>query len=192
MNNKPNILLTSIGLSCEKAATFVQEFFTSTDKIVTIIVTASEGKKQNKYVLKALEQFQTLGFTDIHLVDLETGDQVPENTDILYVSGGNTFTLMYFARLAQLDMTIKKILDRGGLYIGVSAGSIIMGDTVRSAEILGDENIIGLDDYQGFNFIPQTIFPHADDVIREEVKNSNMHNNAVFIENDEVVNFTLY
>jgi dipeptidase E len=191
MNKIHKIILTSIGLSCEKAFNYVKEFLSNTNHTVSIIVTASKGKKQDKYVLLAVQQFQQLGITNIHLVDLEYDETVSDDTTILYVAGGNTFHLMYFAQKSAFQKTITDLLDKGGLYIGVSAGSIIMGKTIAGASILGDENTIALKDLNGFNYVNNTIFPHADETIQQQVKELGIYENVLYIENDEVISIDL-
>ncbi len=184
-NNKGFILLTSIGLSCEKAFEYLKTFSENLPKVVSIIVTASEDKKDNKYVKLAVSQFNKIGIQDVRLIDLELGEIVPSNTDIIYVSGGNTFHLMYYVKQSNFIKSIQDILAKKGLYIGVSAGSIIVGNSIESAFVAGDNNLMMLDDLTGLNLVDFSVFPHSDEEIELEIANHKKFKNPLFIKNDE-------
>lgn len=177
--------MTSIGLSCDKVFEFLKSFSENLPKVVSIIVTASEDKKDNKYIKLAVSQFNEIGIKNIHLIDLEQGETLPLNTDIIYVSGGNTFHLMYYVRQSNFIKSIKDVLAKKGLYIGVSAGSIIIGNSIESAFVAGDDNLIMLDDLTGLNLVDFSVFPHSDEEIELEVANHKKFKNPLFIKNDE-------
>ena len=68
---------------------------------------------------------------------------------------------MKYARLTNFDQSIKNLLKRNGCYVGVSAGSIILGQSIDIAsELCADPNDVGLTDMRGFNLIPYIILPH--------------------------------
>lgn len=185
-NNKGFILLTSTGLSCEKTNNYVNSFVKNKPNIVSIVVTASEDKKENKYVKLAIEQFKKLGIEKINLIDLEIGEVVPKETTILYVSGGNTFKLMHYVRKSNFIDSIKKILSQNGLYIGVSAGSIIVGNSIESASVgKGDENTVGLDNFTGLGLIDFSIFPHSNEETQLEVTSNKKFKKPLFIIDDQ-------
>ncbi|MFA7315811.1 MAG: Type 1 glutamine amidotransferase-like domain-containing protein [Candidatus Paceibacterota bacterium] len=181
-NNKSLILLTSTGLSYQETDNYVNDFCKSKSNIVSIVVTASEDKKENKYVKLAIEQFKELGIEKINLIDLEIGEVVPKETTILYVSGGNTFKLMHHVRKSNFIDSIKNTLSQNGLYIGVSAGSIIVGNSIESA---GDENTVGLDNFTGLGLIDFSIFPHSNEETKLEVTSNEKFKNPIFIRDDQ-------
>ncbi len=174
-----------MGLSCEKAFEYLKTFSENLPQVVSIVVTASEDKKDNKYVKLAVSQFNEIGIQDVHLIDLELGETVSPNTDILYVAGGNTFHLMYYARQSNFIKSIQNVLVKKGLYIGVSAGSIIVGNSIESASVAGDDNLIMLDDLTGLNLVDFSVFPHSDEKIELEVANDKKFKNPLFIKNEE-------
>ena len=50
---------------------------------------------------------------------------------------------------------------KGRNYIGASAGSVIMGSTIKSCSVFKrDENKVGLNVFSGLNFVPYEIYPH--------------------------------
>lgn len=76
---------------------------------------------------------------------------------VVYLSGGNTYTFLNSAKKRNLQPILEKILDKGGLLIGASAGSLMMTPTI---ELAASENLISLQDSSGFNFVPFEFFPH--------------------------------
>lgn len=171
--NTGKLLLTSTGLSSENIAKRFQSFFTDPgSQAVAIVTTASEDKEQNKYSQLAKKQFEGMGFTKIDFIDLETEPATNFSSyGVIYVCGGNTFKLLKFAREANFQSSIDDLLKRNGVYVGVSAGSIIVGPSIDIAnEVEPDPNDIGLEDLTGFNITNLVILPHYSPEIEEETK----------------------
>lgn len=196
--NKGFIFLTSTGLSSENVSLKFRSLVpNSKDISVAIITTAAEGKSENKYSQLAKKQFEEIGFVTVDFVDLETEPQKDFSSyGVIYVCGGNTFKLLQFARDADFKSSIEKLLERGGIYIGVSAGSIIVGPSIAIAgEIESDENDVGLEDLTGFGITDLIILPHYAPEIEEgviafenkySVKVQRLNNSqAILIENDQ-------
>lgn len=166
------IILTSTGLSAELVRRIVIKYFDTLPlKSVAIVTTAAEGKKDNKYSKLAEAQFKELGFSMIDFVDIEINPQADfSKYNVLYVCGGNTFKLLKYAREANFKDTIEKLLDRGGVYIGVSAGAIILAPTIQIAASVDPEpNEVGISDLTGLDLINFEIHPHYDPSQDEEL-----------------------
>lgn len=171
--NTGKLLLTSTGLSSENIAKRFQSFFADPrSQAVAIVTTAAEGKDQNKYSQLAKKQFEEMGFTKIDFIDLEAEpDRDFSSYGVIYVCGGNTFKLLKFAREANFKTSIENLLSRSGVYVGVSAGSIIVGPSINIAnEVEPDPNDIGLEDLTGFNISDLIILPHYSPEVEEETK----------------------
>jgi dipeptidase E len=171
--NTGKLLLTSTGLSSENIAKRFQSFFTDHGgQTVAIVTTAAEGKEQNKYSQLAKKQFEEMGFIKVDFVDLEAEPSRNFSSyGVIYVCGGNTFKLLKFAREASFKTSIENLLSRGGVYVGVSAGSIIVGPSINIAnEVEPDPNDIGLKDLTGFNITDLIILPHYSPEVEEETK----------------------
>ena len=80
--------------------------------------------------------------------------------DAIYMVGGNTFYLLKELRENQLDEKIKRAINNGVIYIGSSAGSIILGKTIETA-LPYDENWVKLENFKGLNVVDGIIIPHA-------------------------------
>lgn len=182
------MLLTSIGLSSEPAFNRVRELCENKKQKVALVVTASEGKEENKYVKLAKQQFESLG-AEVDLIDLEEGQMPSEDTTLIYVAGGNTFRLMKSINETNFKDEVMRVISKNkGTYIGVSAGSIVAGTNIKGAEILGDENKVELEDFEGMNLVDYTVFPHADEAIRNMVlEEGENYRKPVFIDNPEMI-----
>lgn len=164
-NEKGTVILTSTGLSAEPVRQAVEKYFsTLTYKSVAIVTTAADGKENNKYSKLAESQFKDVGFDVIEFIDIEKNPQADfSKYSVVYVCGGNTFKLLKYAREANFKDAIEKLLERGGIYIGVSAGAIILAPTIQiAASVDVDQNDASTDmtNFTGFSIINFEIHPH--------------------------------
>lgn len=140
---------------------------------VAIITTAAEGKSENKYAKLAMSQFQEMGFFDIQFIDIEFDNPEMLNSfQVVYVCGGNTFFLLHHLKKSGVDEILKNILlnKKDVIYVGVSAGSIILSPTIREAAIINpDPNDIGLTDWSGLGVIDFEVHVHYDPEDEEEI-----------------------
>lgn len=83
--------------------------------------------------------------------------------DVVYVQGGNTFYLMDMMRKYHFDQSIKDALNGGVIYIGSSAGSMVLGDTIETAFSYSSDsaNTYGVADFTGIGLVEGAIFPHV-------------------------------
>lgn len=171
--NKGFLFLTSTGLSSEAVTEELRRIsINSRNTLAAIITTAAEGKEKNKYSQLAKKQFEGMGFIDVDFVDLEAQPEKDLSSyGIIYVCGGNTFKLLKFAREANFKTSIENLLKRNGIYIGVSAGSIIVGPSIEIAgEVAADKNEVGLEDLTGFGITNLIVLPHYSPELEEETK----------------------
>ncbi len=81
--------------------------------------------------------------------------------DLIHVNGGNTFYLLLQAKKSGFDKFIKRQLEKGVIYTGSSAGSIIASSDIGitsyyETKVYEKE----LPDTKGFNLVDFVIFPH--------------------------------
>lgn len=163
MNTQGIIILTSTGLSAEPVRRASERFFDLLPhKSVAIVTTAAEGKENNKYSKLAESQFRELGFNTVDFIDIEDDQRADfSKYSVIYVCGGNTFKMLKYARDANFKDAIKKLLERDGVYIGVSAGAIILAPTIKAAATIDpDQNIVGINDFTGLSIINFEVHPH--------------------------------
>ena len=162
-----NIILTSCGIIDGK---FKEQFYRIIDKEeikdkkVLYITTASDGENDSdkSWMDEEYETILDLGFSKENIYEFKIGQKEINinDFDVIYMMGGNTFYLMDMIRKYNFDTVIKKAMDNGIIYIGSSAGSIILGNSVEYA-LPFDENNVDLKDFSGLRIIDGKIIPHA-------------------------------
>jgi dipeptidase E len=81
--------------------------------------------------------------------------------DVVFVEGGNTFYLLNEMRKSGFDIVIKELLDKGAVYIGASAGSMILGPDLNHLTTVDHPEIVpDLTDYRCLSLIKSRILPH--------------------------------
>jgi dipeptidase E len=171
--NTGKLLLTSTGLSSQNISeSFLRLVSNPKSCKIAIVTTAAEGKEHNKYSQLAKQQFFTLGFGRVDFIDLEDAPTSEFSIyDVIYVCGGNTFKLLKFAKESNFHKTVQELLERDGVYIGVSAGSIIVGPSTAIAnEVEPDPNEVGLEDLSGLHITETIIYPHYSEDIESDLQ----------------------
>ena len=180
-NEAKTLLLTSGGMPQMKdeIAKLLQK--PAYDVEVAFITTAAKPEENVEYVQRDWTIMKDeMGF-NVEEVDIEgkTEAQVLkllELKDIIFVEGGNTYYLLKAMRNCNFEKVIRKLLKIGKVYIGVSAGSIVAGHTVKTAGWNGgDENIVRLKDFRGLSLVPFDVFPHYQpdqaEIIKQNIPN---------------------
>lgn len=105
----------------------------------------------------------------VSLVDLQkfSGQaqtrQALKEYDVIYAQGGNNFNLRQAMAISGFDQIAKEIFNESVVYVGESAGAIVVGPSLRAfdhmdslAEVKGD--VI----WDGLGLIDKVVIPHAD------------------------------
>ncbi|MEH7443475.1 Type 1 glutamine amidotransferase-like domain-containing protein [Bacillus sp. JJ1122] len=126
----------------------------------------SQTDKERKYFNAAKDFFLSLGIQDFLYFDIDqefdVSTVVPLTTcDGIYLSGGNTFYFMKKLKERKLDFLFKALAEKGMLMIGVSAGAILMSNSIKIAEFI-DENEIQLKEFNGLKLVDLEFMPHWD------------------------------
>jgi len=192
------LLLTSAGLENK----IIRDFATSQisefkSKTVGVVITG-QTPEERIYIDQSLKELRDLGMTTISM-NISKDDNFNDlaEFDMYYVCGGNTFYILDRIRKTGVDNILLKAIKKDKLYIGVSAGSIIMAKNIKTANVGkdGDDNEIGLKDISGFNIIPFHFFPHYDETKKEAVEEfynveqepiiALTDDQAIFVDNDK-------
>ena len=162
-----NIFLTSCGIIDDSLK---EKFYKRIprDKVcelkVLYITTASDGETDDDKTWMD-DEFKTildLGFLRDNIVEYKIGktDADIKKFDVIYMMGGNTFYLLDVIRKTNFGQDIKNFISSGGIYIGSSAGSEILGNSIYVA--LGyDENNVNMTDFTGLKIVDGLIVPHC-------------------------------
>jgi dipeptidase E len=129
------------------------------------IPTASTTYVNTWWVEKDKAVLSEMGFTindvDIAGKSIDYLKQVINATDIVYITGGNTFHLMQQILETGFDGLLKKFVNDGGYYAGASAGAIIAGPNIEPAREFDDpDHLIELESSDGLGFVNFIPFPH--------------------------------
>lgn len=174
------LLLTSAGMNVKEEILKILPKPANEIK-VAYIITASKSEEDTSYVDKDRKIMIDVGFS-IEEIDIRGKDEkelreMLKNKDIVYVQGGNTFYLLKYVKESGFDKVIKELIQKGLIYIGVSAGSYIACPTIEAALWKDqDKNIVGLEDLTAFNLVPFLLIVHYipkyKEVIKKGISNS--------------------
>lgn len=174
------LLLTSQGIVPE-----IRKYFLSVlskkpeENNVALITTAAYGETEDPHWLQNDRQsLYDCGIRNIEDLDLKGKNQsdlekILANKDIIFVSGGNTFYLLYWMRKSGFHEIITTFLERGGLYVGASAGSYVACPTIEQATWKHqDRNKIGITDLTALNLVPFLITAHFEEKYRRIIESA--------------------
>lgn len=134
-------------------------------KTVTYIPTAGIAEDVEGMVEEETSTLESLGMmVDVLEVSSASYDSIVNSltkNDVIFVGGGNTFFLLQELRRSGADQILIREVEKGKLYIGESAGSIIAcPDIGYCAEMDSPEKAPDLTDYAGLNLVDFYIVPH--------------------------------
>ncbi len=134
-------------------------------KTVTFIPAASTTEKVKFYVGAAKKAFKKLGIIVDELdIPQASGEEIIsklENNNYIYVSGGNTFYLLQELIQTGADKIIKDQIKKGKIYIGESAGSMIMAPNIKYVEMMDDKTKAeSLNSYKALGIVDFYPVPH--------------------------------
>jgi dipeptidase E len=104
-------------------------------------------------------------YTELDIANTPT-EQLAEsldNIDLVYVAGGYTYYLLEQIRTTGFDTILTKFMERGGLYVGASAGALIAGPDIEPCSSLDDPKYgPSLKSSKGLGLIDIVPMPHYD------------------------------
>ena len=143
-------------------------------KRITFIPTASLVEEVRFYVDDDRKAFEELGIIVEELeITAASPDKILEvlnRNDYIFVSGGNTFYLLQELRRKGADALITEQIRAGKLYIGTSAGSVILCPDIEFVKEMDDNSTAPeLQSFTGLNIVDFYILPHYLDFPFEEI-----------------------
>lgn len=147
---------------------WVQHIDLQTEKKLVFITTPAdceEGDKQ--WLMDDRQSLVDAGFevTDYTIIGKTAEELLTDLSeyDIIYISGGNTFFMLQESHTSGFFEVIHELVEeKGKVYVGTSAGSIIAGPQLPEylldlGEDLIDEQLL---DASGFGFVNFIVLPH--------------------------------
>jgi len=168
------LLLTSAGMNVKEEILKILPKPANEIKIAYII-TASKFEEDTSYVDKDKKAIIEQGFS-VEEIDIRDKNEkelreMLKDKDVVYVQGGNTFYLLKHVKESGFDKVIKELIQKGVIYIGVSAGSYIACPTIEMALWKDqDKNIVGLEGLTALNLVPFLLSVHYTPEYKEIIK----------------------
>ncbi|MBH8580476.1 peptidase E [Bisbaumannia pacifica] len=111
-------------------------------KTVTFIPTASLVEEVRFYVETGKEALEGRGMIvdelEISTASRQEIESKIQKNDYIYITGGNTFFLLQELKRTGADKIIKEQVDFGKIYIGESAGAVIMSRNIEYVKDMDD------------------------------------------------------
>ena len=115
---------------------------------------------RDTYAAKAKARFEAMGYSFEAVHAVPDAREAIEQTDAIFVGGGNTFRLLKALQdLDLLDPIRRKVKD-GAPYIGSSAGSNVASPTIKTTK---DMPIVQPRSFDSLGLVPFQISPHFQD-----------------------------
>jgi dipeptidase E len=166
MIDMAKLFLTSCGFYTESIK---QQFLELLDGDIThvkaaIITTASQHKDRNKYAIKAREDLLDMGSDLVDFIDIEyVNPSRLNNYNMIYINGGNPFYLLYHIKKSGADFILKQLAKQNTVFLGVSAGSLILCPTIDIVQYFTPHlNSGSLQNLTGLKITEKRVFPHYD------------------------------
>jgi dipeptidase E len=166
------LLLTSDGLNEQATIDFFARQFDGLEGKKACVVATLRLPEYQVYIDAARKELEDLGIAaDVVNISEDIDALILPEYDVYYSCGGNTFHILERMRKTGMDKVLVRAIKDGRFYIGVSAGSILVGPDIGIAGWGedGDPNDIGLRDLSSFGAVPYLIFPHYTESNRQEV-----------------------
>jgi peptidase E len=133
-----NLILTSTGFTNKKIEQkFLELVNIPNDKIKVIFIpTAAISEEAKVFIPLCKNDLLDAGISDDNIVtyDLDRIMSCDEicNFNAIYVCGGTTQHLLNKMNEIEFYIPLKKFLDNGGVYVGVSAGSVVLSKNLTN------------------------------------------------------------
>jgi dipeptidase E len=93
------------------------------------------------------------------------------SSNILVISGGNTFTLLDNLRKSGLDKALVEFAKKDNFVLsGFSAGALVLTPTIKMCNLPNfDDNLVGLTDVTGLGIVDFEVFPHYNELTQKDL-----------------------
>lgn len=155
------IILTSKGFENEIVFNkIISKINMKISEIKMLVIPTARKNEYNKE--KYMKDYIKLGFNPQNIYFFD--DEMPEkfkslNIDVIYMCGGNTFTLKHYLKKSDFEKYIYNYLNNVVIYIGASAGSHIATSNIEHV-LKFDENNEKESDMSGLNLYDGILICH--------------------------------
>jgi dipeptidase E len=137
----------------------------SNKKKVAFIPTAADVYEDKWFVNNDREAFVKKGLevVDIDLKIYNSSElyEKLKSFDIIFFSGGSAYYLLQVMKEKKFDKVLDKLLNKGAIYIGSSAGSVVVCPNISFIKSMDDpDKAPKLKDFRGLNLVNFYFLPH--------------------------------
>lgn len=108
-------------------------------------------------------------------------------SDVVWFAGGMPGYLMYWIRRCHLDIKLKDILENGTVYVGSSAGSMVVGQSLDIAAWDFVDQERGAENITPVKIVDFDIFPHYDESLLPKIKENYKGKKLYMLKNGEEI-----
>jgi dipeptidase E len=112
---------------------------------------------RDAYTATARKRFEAMGYALDSAHETAVPQKAVEETDAIFIGGGNTFRLLKALEDLDLIEAIRRKVNSGTPYIGSSAGSNVAGPTIKTTK---DMPIVQPRSFDSLGLVPFQISPH--------------------------------
>ncbi|MDY4192537.1 MAG: Type 1 glutamine amidotransferase-like domain-containing protein [Oscillospiraceae bacterium] len=152
------LLLCSNGLTSDKLINCVKQ---QNGRTSAIVVTADPEYKENNYhIPRAIEELKQCGLqVDLFDIDFQPAYKLLDY-DVVMFTGGNPYYLLKSLKKSNAQPILQELSENKCL-IGVSAGAIVMGPTIKIINEYSPEmNLWGVQNLTGMKLTNVQVLPH--------------------------------
>ncbi|WP_409967515.1 Type 1 glutamine amidotransferase-like domain-containing protein [Bengtsoniella intestinalis] len=161
-----NLILTSQGLNTQEGAALIAKELDGEDlsskSILLVLLNRCPPHSIQKVVVQACENMGFQRGNIFYSDDLA----LPETVDYIYVTEGNTFSILHHLRRERstpkskaLIPYIRRNVANGATYIGASAGAMLAGVDIALA-LEFDKNCYTMTDFTALGLFQGSVIPH--------------------------------
>lgn len=163
------LLLTSISLSHTQSQELARLVGKEPRDIkLALIENAADVEPNSKdWVTQNRQAIQSYGY-NVEMIDLRryTRDHVGllqhlQRKDVIWLGGGNTFYLRWLLNASRADEIIKRLIHKGVVYVGGSAGAVVAGPTLKYLETIDNPGTAPMI-VEGLHLVEYVVVPHMD------------------------------
>jgi len=133
------------------------DFFKGVNEILFIPYARPGGISYEEYTETANKAFRKIDKKVVGIHEFDDPKKAIQNSEAIFVGGGNTFVLVDTLYANGLLLEIKEAVEKGTLYFGTSAGSNITGISMKTTN---DMPIVYPPDFKTLGLIPFNLNPH--------------------------------
>lgn len=133
-------------------------------KRIAFIPNAKDNREDKSSLDRCRSFFKERGYV-VNDIDLNKirGNKLYEelsNHEVIFAAGGNCFVLLERMKTSGFVGMINKLLKKGVIYIGQSAGACVTGPSIEPLKFIDDSNVATLDNYEGLKLVDFIFIPH--------------------------------